>query len=173
MFNFCWTPFLLNTIKFAELLDEVWVCAQLYPTLYDPMDCSRPCFSVHGIFQARITEWLAITYPSRVSCIGRQSLYHWATWETLWMRCFTSNSLFQNLVGMTKRTNKRKAARVLSKCGLQVRSASLPFNRGWCSLRAQMTLISGHWSSSPLPPPPSAFNLQSSLISEGCHSSLS
>ena len=70
MFNFCWTPFLLNTIKFAELLDEVWVCAQLYPTLYDPMDCSRPCFSVHGIFQARITEWLAIIYPSRVSCIG-------------------------------------------------------------------------------------------------------
>ena len=40
-------------------------CAQLYPTLCDPMDCSTPCSSVHGICQARILEWVAISY-SRV-----------------------------------------------------------------------------------------------------------
>ena len=42
-----------------------WVHAQLYPTLCDPMDCSTPCSSVHGICQARILEWVAISY-SRV-----------------------------------------------------------------------------------------------------------
>ena len=31
-------------------------------TLCDPMDCSPPVFSVHGIFQARILEWVAILY---------------------------------------------------------------------------------------------------------------
>ena len=32
---------------------------QSCPTLSDPMDCSPPGFSVHGIFQARILEWFA------------------------------------------------------------------------------------------------------------------
>ena len=31
--------------------------AQLCPTLSDPMDCSLPGSSVHGIFQARVLEW--------------------------------------------------------------------------------------------------------------------
>ena len=30
-------------------------------TLCDPMDCSLPGFSVHGIFQARILEWVAMS----------------------------------------------------------------------------------------------------------------
>ena len=34
--------------------------AQLCPTLSNPMDCSLPGSSVHGIFQARILEWVAI-----------------------------------------------------------------------------------------------------------------
>ena len=33
---------------------------QLYPTLCDPMDCSPPGSSVHGILQARILEWVAM-----------------------------------------------------------------------------------------------------------------
>ena len=52
---------------------------------HDPMDCSPPGSSVHGIFQARILEWVAISFSrgsSRprdqtwVSCIGGQILYH-------------------------------------------------------------------------------------------------
>ena len=35
---------------------------QLCPTLCDPMDSSPPGSSVHGILQARILEWLAISY---------------------------------------------------------------------------------------------------------------
>ena len=53
--------------------------AQLCPTLYDPMDCSPPGSSVHGIFQARILEWVAGFFPqgssqsrnqTQVSCIA-------------------------------------------------------------------------------------------------------
>ena len=63
--------------------------AQSCPTFCDPMDCSLPGSSVHGIFQARILEWVAISYfrgsswprnwthVSCVSCIGRQTLYHY------------------------------------------------------------------------------------------------
>ena len=36
--------------------------AQSCPTLSDPMDCSLPASSVHGIFQARVLEWDAIAF---------------------------------------------------------------------------------------------------------------
>ena len=36
--------------------------AQSRPTLHDPMDCSLPGSSVHGIFQARVLEWGAIAF---------------------------------------------------------------------------------------------------------------
>ena len=52
--------------------------AQSCPTLCDPMDCSLPHSSVHGIFEARILEWVAISFSrgfsqakdqTQVSCI--------------------------------------------------------------------------------------------------------
>jgi len=39
--------------------------AQSCPTLSDPMDCSPPGFSIHGIFQARVLEWGAIAFSER------------------------------------------------------------------------------------------------------------
>ena len=36
--------------------------AQSCPTLCNPMDCSPPGFSIHGIFQARTLEWVAIAF---------------------------------------------------------------------------------------------------------------
>ena len=36
--------------------------AQSYPTFSDPMDCSLPGSSIHGIFQARVLEWGAIAF---------------------------------------------------------------------------------------------------------------
>ena len=36
-------------------------------TLCDPMDCSLPGYSVHGIFQARVLEWVAIAFSETVS----------------------------------------------------------------------------------------------------------
>ena len=41
--------------------------APLCPTLFDSMDHSPPGFSVHGILQARILEWVAIPFSSRSS----------------------------------------------------------------------------------------------------------
>ena len=45
--------------------------AQSYPTLHDPMDCSLSGSSAHGIFQARVLEWVAIAFsddpPPRVT----------------------------------------------------------------------------------------------------------
>ena len=56
--------------------------AQLCLTLCDPMDCSSPGSSVHGILQARILEWVAISFSGdlpdpgieTVSCIGGRFL---------------------------------------------------------------------------------------------------
>ena len=67
-----------------------WLVSQLCLNLCDPMDCSPPGFSVHGILQARILEWDDISFlrvsswlrdQTHVSCIGRQILYLWATRE--------------------------------------------------------------------------------------------
>ena len=64
--------------------------AQLCPAVWDPVDCSPPGSSVHGISQARILKRV-VTSSSRgsfrlrdlthLSCIVTQMLYHWATWE--------------------------------------------------------------------------------------------
>ena len=43
--------------------------AQSCPTLCDPMDCSLPGSSVHGIFQARVLEWGAIAFSSILSIL--------------------------------------------------------------------------------------------------------
>ena len=71
--------------------------------LCDPVDYSPPASSVHGISQARILEWVVITFSrgssqSRdwtcipcFSCIGRQILYHWRHLET----CVTHRALCQ------------------------------------------------------------------------------
>ena len=48
--------FLLQCMK-VKSESEV---AQSCPTLHDPMDCSPPGSSVHGIFQARVLKWGAI-----------------------------------------------------------------------------------------------------------------
>ena len=41
--------------------------AQSCSTLCDPMECSLPGFSAHGILQARILEWVAISFSRRSS----------------------------------------------------------------------------------------------------------
>ena len=45
---------------------------QSCPTLSDPMDCSLPGSSVHGIFQARVLEWVAVAF----STINKQTNKH-------------------------------------------------------------------------------------------------
>ena len=45
--------------------------AQSCPTIHDPMDCSPPGSSIHGIFQARVLEWGAIAF-SDAKVMGSQ-----------------------------------------------------------------------------------------------------
>jgi len=40
--------------------------AQSCPTLRDPMDCSLPGTSIHGIFRARVLEWVAIAFSRKM-----------------------------------------------------------------------------------------------------------
>ena len=49
-------PYLLRLVMLQQHV------AQSCPTLRDPMDCSLPGSSVHGIFQARVLEWGAISF---------------------------------------------------------------------------------------------------------------
>ena len=78
-----WICFWMN--KTEERLSNV--CAkslQSYPTLCNPMDCSPPDFSVHGILQARILEWVSMS-SSRVSSwprdwIGVSYVSYIVTW---------------------------------------------------------------------------------------------
>ena len=44
---------------------------QLCPTLCDPMDCGLPGFSVHGIFKARVLEWVAIAFSEIYTTIHK------------------------------------------------------------------------------------------------------
>ena len=62
--------------------------AQSCPTLCDPMDCSLPGSSLHGILQARVLEWVAISFSrgsswrrdlTRVSRIPGRRFSLWAT----------------------------------------------------------------------------------------------
>ena len=66
-------------------------------SLWPPVDCSPPGFSVHEILQAGVLEWVAMpssrgsvpprdwTQVSCVSCIGRRIRYPWATQEALFI----------------------------------------------------------------------------------------
>ena len=81
-----WTPHSF----LSEWVGEV---AQSCLTLCDPMDCSLPGSSLHGILQARIQEWVAISFSrgssrprdrTQVSCIPGRCFNLWATREALW-----------------------------------------------------------------------------------------
>ena len=71
--------FIFNTLVFSHVHISVsCVYAQSYQTLHDPMDCSPPGFSVHGVFKARIQKGVAISTSrgyspprarTQVSCI--------------------------------------------------------------------------------------------------------
>ena len=68
-----------------------WSCSVMSDSSWS-MDCSLPGSSVHGIFQARVLEWVAIPFSrrssrpgdwTRVSCIAGRFFTIWATREAL------------------------------------------------------------------------------------------
>ena len=80
----------LSFNPFGAEISLLLFCCKSCPTLCDPMDCSPPGSSVHGIFQARVLEWVAISFSrgsSRprdrtwVSLIAGGCFTDWATRE--------------------------------------------------------------------------------------------
>ena len=69
-------------------LTGVCECAQSYLTLCDPMDCSLPGSSVHGILQAGVLEWVAIFFSRDLPDLGVKP-----TSPALADRVFTAESL--------------------------------------------------------------------------------
>ena len=55
---------LINTFRILQFSSVAQSC----PTLCDPMDCSPPSSSVHGIPQAKILEWVAILFSNSLFC---------------------------------------------------------------------------------------------------------
>ena len=57
---------------------SVYLHAQLCPTLCDPMDCSWPGSSVRGILQARIEEWVAISFSKDLGDFPTKTMKKWS-----------------------------------------------------------------------------------------------
>ena len=58
--------FLLQCMKVKSESEVTQSC----PTLHDPMDCSPPGSSIHGIFQARVLEWGAIAFTTAIQAVS-------------------------------------------------------------------------------------------------------
>ena len=89
---------------------------QLCLTLCDPMDCSPLGSSVHGIFQARILEWVAVSFSrwspwprdrTWVSCTAGRVFTNWATREA--QSFFFRQTIFEILEPLVLRLNLFKA----------------------------------------------------------------
>ena len=77
-------------LDFSSSINAEGEVAQLCPTLCNPVDCNLLGFSIHGILQARILEWIAISFSrgssrprdqTRVFHIGGRRFNLWATRE--------------------------------------------------------------------------------------------
>ena len=89
---FSYLPLPLGSLlpgSFLSLLCGVCILSCV-PLFCDPLDGSLPGSSLHGILQARILEWVVISFSrgsswpkdqTHDSCIGKWILYHWATGE--------------------------------------------------------------------------------------------
>ena len=80
--------FYLRLPWFLQIKKSESEVAQPCLTLCDPMDCSLPGSSIHEIFQARVLEWVAISFSrgssrprdrTQVSCIAGKRFIIWAT----------------------------------------------------------------------------------------------
>ena len=86
--EFCFGDIETGLLKFTKYWCQYWQkkngldgykflldSSQESPTLHDPMDCTLPGSSVHGILQARVLEWVAIAF-SELQPMGLQRVRH-------------------------------------------------------------------------------------------------
>ena len=87
--------------------------AQSCPTLSDPMDCSPPGSSVHGIFQARVLEWGAIAFSEKQA-------------EVLLNHILTNSHLEQDLQDLLEQTSKKDVLFIIGDWNAKVGSQETP-----------------------------------------------
>ena len=85
--------FLLQCVKVKSERE----IAQSCQTLHDPIDCSLPGSSIHGIFQARVLEWIAIAFP--ITCLS--------------IKLLLSDLLSSNLSPNQKKNTKQKKKKTI------------------------------------------------------------
>ena len=93
------TLYQLNYQGSLNALQRKVLVAQSWPTFSNPMDCSLPGSSVHRILEARILDWIAISFSKEssqsrdwtwITCIASRLFTVWATREVLRYQHFTS-----------------------------------------------------------------------------------
>ena len=91
--------FLLQCMK-VKIESESEI-AQLCPTLSDPMDCSLPGSSIHGILQARVLEWGAIAFSNLIAT-KVQSQQAGRNHSSPWGHCYRATLLISVFSASTK-----------------------------------------------------------------------
>ena len=101
----------------------VCVSCQLCPTLWDPMDCSPPSSSVHGILQVGILEWVAISFS------------RWSFWPRDWTQisCIEADALPSELLGKPRwlAVKNPPANAGDMRLGLDPWIGKMPWKRAW------------------------------------------
>ena len=138
----------LSFFKLNILLSCVHVCvcvSHSVVSLFDPMDCSLPGSSVHGIFQARTLEWVAISFceesshsrdwisVSRVSCIGGWIPHLCTAWKAHTITTWPATALLGSLCWI------RDNACSPSTCTLMFMTALYTISKTWNNLQCLET----------------------------------
>ena len=97
-------PLLLTSLIFPSIIVVSSESHSLVTDSCNPMDCSLPGSSVHGILQARILEWIAISFSrgyfwpgnqTPVSCIAGRFFTDWAMREAPSIMVFSNESVLR------------------------------------------------------------------------------
>ena len=57
----------INNLRYASADADAAKSLQSYPTISNPMDCSPPGSTIHGVLQARVLEWGTIAFSGYAS----------------------------------------------------------------------------------------------------------
>ena len=87
--------------------------AQSCPTLCDPVDCSLPGSSVHGILQARILKWVTISFSTAFlnSSLKLIHSFNKHLWSTSYLPVDTAVTVISHLMEPTVQHRRRKEER--------------------------------------------------------------
>ena len=138
--NFCIGRQILYHWAIWETCESENEIVQSCLTLCDPMDCSLPGFSIHGILQARILEWVTISFSrgssrprdrTRVSRIGGRLSNLWATREAL--VCIHTHCVYVYIIlhGLPRWLSGKESACQHRRFGFNPWVGKIPWRRKW------------------------------------------